>query len=278
MAFAKKIEILEKAVGNTPEIILEDSIVAKLERTNFTGSIKDRLVLEAIKEAFKNGSPEGFVEATTGNTGISLAAMSAFLGKKTIIVMPKSMSKERALLIKHYGAEVVLVEDMPTAKIQAEYLATKTRYIYLNQFENPATLRAGMKLGREFLKWCLENNFIPEVLVAGVGTGGTLAGTAKVLKSHFPKMKIYAVHPVGQIDGIGDGVDTPLLKSVKIDSWIKISREEAVKGARELAKIGLGVGLSSGANYIASKRVKKRVLTVLPDSAERYFSTELFKH
>ncbi len=278
MAFAKKIKILEKAVGNTPEVTLESSIVAKLERTNFTGSIKDRLVLEAIKESLKYGSPEGFVEATTGNTGISLAAMSAFLGKKAIIVMPRSMSKERARLITHYGADVVLVEDMPAAKIRAEKLASERQYNYLNQFENPATLRAGMKLGGEFLKWCLENNFIPEAFVAGVGTGGTLAGTAKVLKSHFPQMKIYAVHPVGQIDGIGDGVDTPLLEDVKIDSWIKISREEAVKGARELAKIGLGVGLSSGANYIASKKIKKRVLTVLPDSAERYFSTELFKH
>ncbi len=271
---------IESSIGKTPVVTLEKSgsglVVAKLERANLTGSIKDRLVLEALKEAIDLGH-DSVVEATTGNTGISLAAIGSALGLHITIVMPKIMTKERQKLIKHYGAELVLAQDMPHARNLALEISEKTGAYFLDQFNNPANLRAGKKLGMEILDWLRKSGLKPDNLVMSVGTSGSLVGSAIVLKGAFPRMKVYATNPIGQIDGTNDGVETPFLNLVELDGKIEVTRKNAIETARALARTGLGVGISSGANVYAANQLPGTTITVLPDSSERYFSTELFE-
>ena len=276
----KTLSWIERTIGRTPVVTLNkpDSgmVVAKLERTNLTGSVKDRLALEAVKDALDGGYTR-LVEATTGNTGISLAAIGSALGLDVTIVMPRTMTLERRKLIQHYGAELVLARDMPHAREIAEELGREGQY-FVDQFNNPANLRAGKKLGMELATWLEENEVIPDNLVASVGTGGTLAGISLALKKAFPKTKVYKVSPLGLVDGTDDGVSTPLVKKIKLDGKVKITREKAIEKARELARLGLGVGVSSGANVLAAEKLQGITVTVLPDSVERYFSSEMFVH
>ncbi len=269
---------IESTIGKTPVVTLKtDSglTVAKLERANLTGSVKDRIVLEAVKDAIKAGY-KAMVEATTGNTGISLAAIGSALGLDVTVIMPKSMTNERRKLIKHYGASLVLVKDMKEGRELAMELARENDWYFLDQFNNPNALMAGRKLGKEIVDWLLKSKIQPTNVVAAVGTGATLAGIGAEVKAKFPSVEVYGIKSVGQIDGTRDGVDTPFLETVKIDGWIKVRREEAVSKARELARLGLGVGISSGANVVAAERLGGVTVTVFPDSAERYFSTEVF--
>ena len=243
-----------------------------MERFNLTGSIKDRVVYEMLKGV----KEEHIIEASTGNTGISVAAIGAKLGKKVTIIMQKGASKEREKLIELFGAKVILLKNMEEAKEIAKKLSKKKKGVFLNQFENEANFIAHYKVGEKIAKVFYRIDYF----VAGIGTGGTLSGIGKALKEKFPKIKIIGVLPKEKnhkIEGIGDDVETPLLNKIEIDKIVKVSSKDAIKTAREIAKKeGIAVGVSSGANVFVAKKLKGIVLTVLPDGAERYFSTQLF--
>lgn len=269
-------ESLLMTIGNTPVIHLgriSKKVYAKVERLNPTGSIKDRIA----KEMISNTKAKNIIEATTGNTGISTAAIGAVLGKKVTIVMLRGVSEERRKLMELLGANVIFAESMDKAKEMARKIAKKKKGVFLNQFENEYNFKAQYKTGTEIARTM---NHI-DVFVAGVGTGGTLAGIGSALKKKFKKIKIVGVVPAEEkhkIEGIGDGTKTPLLEKVKIDQIVKIRSIDAIRTAREIArKEGLPVGISSGANVFAAKKFRGVVMTVLPDNAERYFSTQLFK-
>jgi len=263
-------------VGNTPIIRLSrisKNVYAKVERLNPTGSIKDRIA----KEMLEDRKEKYVVEATTGNTGISTAAIGARLGKKVVIVMLKGVSEERKKLIELLGAKVVFAKSMVKAKEMARKIAAKKKGIFLNQFENELNFRAQQKTGMEILKTMKKI----DVFVAGIGTGGTLAGISYVLKKKLKNIKIIGVVPAEKkhkIEGIGDGVSTPLLDKKLVDKIIRVKSIDALRMSREIArKEGLPVGISSGANVFAAKKFMGTVVTMLPDNAERYFSTQLFK-
>jgi cysteine synthase A len=267
----------------------------KLEFLNPTGSIKDRVaaeVMEYVRKVLRLPRGSYIVEATTGNTGISLAAFSAIYGYKFIAVMPESASKERELIIRHFGGEVVRVRT--GASIEriigvAREVAERVNGYFVNQFESELNVKAHVKTGREI---CRQFRKV-EAFVAGVGTGGTLIGVARVLKEVNPDVKIYAVEPencavlLGKkpgrhlIEGIGEGFVPGIVKRNMnlIDGVVTVSDEEALCFAKKLARKGFFVGISSGANVAAALKVEEEnVVTVLPDRADRYYSTKLFKH
>lgn len=299
-------------IGHTPLIRLnrmtdEDSaeILVKFEGLNVGGSIKTRTAYNMILEAEKQGiinKDTIIVEPTSGNQGIGLALIGAVRGYKTVIIMPDSVSCERRMLVRHYGAEVVLVHDKGNiGECMDECLATAKRMkdenpnVYIpQQFENPANLLAhkhhtGLEIleqaGREIHGFC-----------SGFGTGGTISGIGEVLKAQNPGIEIWAVEPQnaailagGTIGthlqmGIGDGF-IPKNLNVNIYSEVYIvSDEEAIETAKDLARLeGIMCGISAGTNVAAAKKLAKKlgkgktVVTVLPDTAERYFSTPLFE-
>lgn len=272
---------LLKAVGNTP-LIKIGKIYAKLETTNPSGSIKDRMAKYIIEKAEERGELKpGYtiIEATSGNTGISLAMISAIKGYKFIAVMPEIISKNKQKTIKLFGGKVVLVpattEEVAIKK--ANELAKRYKKVWLpKQFENPDNIEAHRKgLGQEILKE------VPKVgaFVAGIGTGGTLMGVTMALKEKFPNVKIFGVQLVEsphKIEGLIDKKETlpKILNLNLINGIIKIKSKDAIKMTKRLIKQhGLLVGISSGANVLAAFKLSKRyknVVTVLPDRAERY--------
>jgi cysteine synthase A len=287
-------------IGKTPMVKLnkiapEDNIYAKLEFFNPGGSVKDRIALNMIEEAEKRGELKPgttIIEPTSGNTGIGLAMIAAIKGYKLILVMPESMSKERKELLKFYGAELVLTpleEGMAGAvKRVKEIIKENPGYFMPSQFNNPDNPEAHVKTtAREILE---ELDKI-DAFVTGVGTGGTLTGIGKVLKEHFPELRIYAVEPAASpvlsggnpgphmIQGIGAGFIPEILDMELIDRIITIGNLEAYRMSAELAsKEGLMVGISSGANVLAATRVARElkkgsnIVTLLPDTGERYLS------
>lgn len=302
--------ILE-AIGGTPLVELQRltgpgdaRVIVKVEGLNPGGSIKSRPALAMIEEAERDGllKPDSvIVEPTSGNQGIGLAMVGAVKGYKVKIVMPDSVSEERRKILKNYGAEVILVEDKGNIGEAIEKcvqtaldLAGKDNRVFVpQQFENPNNPR----IHRETtVKEVLEQYDGPiDAFCAGIGTGGTLTGMGEVLKEVYPHIKIVAVEPEkGAIlsggligshiqQGIGDGIIPPILNLDIIDEVITITDEQALSTARRLAKEeGLLVGISSGTNVWAALQLAARlgegktVLTVLPDTAERYFSTGLF--
>ncbi len=288
-----------KLIGNTPLVQLAhfSHVYAKLEARNLTGSAKDRAALFMVNDAEKRGllSPGGTViEPTSGNTGIALAAIAARRGYKSVIVMPDSMSVERQKLMQAYGAEVLLVPGAMTASIEkAEALAKATPgSVILRQFENPANAEAHYRTtGPEI--WAQTDGNI-DIFVCAVGTGGTITGTARYLKERDPAIRIVAVEPAGSpvlsggkpgkhgIQGIGAGFIPKLLDSSLLDQIVTVTDEDAFYAARRLASTeGILAGISSGAALWAAERIAKenpgkRVLTILPDSGERYLSSGLF--
>ena len=303
--------ILE-AMGNTPLISLthmvdNDSarILVKFEGLNVGGSIKTRTAYNMILEAEKTGKINKntiIVEPTSGNQGIGLALVGAVKGYKTIIIMPDSVSEERRKLVKHYGAEVVLIHDAGNiGECIEECLQTALRMQRENpnvfvpqQFENPAN----PAIQRSATAMEIINQVDGPIhgFCSGIGTGGTITGIGEVLKEHNPDITIWAVEPEdaailsgGSIGthiqmGIGDGLIPPILNQ-KIYSGICIIKdEEAIQTAKDLAsKEGIMCGISSGTNVAAAIKLAKKlgkgktVVTVLPDTAERYFSTPLFE-
>lgn len=303
--------ILE-AIGNTPIIRLKNivppncaEILVKFEGLNVGGSIKTRTAYNMILDAERKGKLNKdsiIVEPTSGNQGIGLALVGAVFGYKTKIIMPDSVSEERRKLVRHYGAEVILVHDAGNIGACIEEcvkLAYKMRDEDKNvfvpqQFENPANLEIQRKqTGREIL----EQVGAPiHGFCSGIGTGGTITGIGETLKEKNPDIKIWAVEPEnaailsgGSIGthiqmGIGDGVIPRILNQHIYDDICIIKDEEAIKTSKDLAaKEGILCGISSGTNVAAAIKLAKllgpgkTVVTVLPDTAERYFSTPLFE-
>ncbi len=301
-----------EAVGHTPLIKLNRMaepgsarILVKFEGTNIGGSIKTRTALNMINEAEKAGLIKEdtiIVEPTSGNQGIGLALVGAVRGYRTIIIMPDSVSEERRKLIRHYGAEVVLVhDDGDIGACIDECLKTALRMrdedpkVFVpQQFENPANTMAH-KNGTA-LEIIEQVDGPIDGFCSGIGTGGTLTGIGEVLKEKYPSIEIWAAEPEnaailagGNIGthlqmGIGDGIIPEILNQNIYDDICVVSDEEAIETAKNLAKLeGLMCGISSGTNVAAAIKLARKlgsgktVVTVLPDTAERYFSTPLFE-
>jgi len=290
---------MKNLIGNTPLIKIKN-IYAKLETTNPTGSVKDRMAWNMVQQAEqKNELKRGqaIIEVTSGNTGISLAMISAVRGYKFIAIMPESMSIERREMIKSFGARIILTpakDDMTGAvkKYQELIKTYKNKNVWLpKQFENPNNFIAHQRgLGQEIIQ---QTNGQIDVFVAGIGTGGTLIGVAKALKENGLKTKIIAVEPaesailsgkksgLHKIQGIGEGFIPKLVQDNMdlIDEVIMIKSKDAILMKNKLAKrYGLMVGISSGANVLAAMQLKKRyvkVITILPDRGERYLSNSV---
>lgn len=298
-------------IGNTPLVELthvekayglEARLLAKLEYFNPAGSVKDRIAKEMIEQAERDGKLKPgstIIEPTSGNTGIGLAAIAAAKGYKIIIVLPETMSIERRNIIKAYGAELVLSDGtngMKGAIAKAEELHEQIPDSFIpEQFENPANPEAHRKTtGPEI--WNDTDGQV-DAFVAGVGTGGTITGTGEYLKSKNPDVKIVAVEPetsavlstgkagAHKIQGIGAGFVPNTLNTEVYDEIIPVSNEAAFEYGKIIAKEeGVLVGISSGAALYAAIEVAKRpefkgktVVALLPDSGDRYYSTDLFK-
>jgi len=302
---------ISQLIGNTPllelsntEKVLELSskVFAKLECFNPAGSIKDRAALQMIEDAEEKGllkKGSVIIEPTSGNTGIGLASVVATKGYRLIITMPETMSIERRKLISAYGAELVLTDGskgMAGAIQKAEELSREIPdSIIAGQFTNPANPEAHRKTtGPEI--WADTDGKI-DILVAGVGTGGTITGTGEFLKSQNPNIKIVAVEPADSpvlscgkagshpLQGIGAGFVPEILNTEIIDEIITVTGDEAYNASRDFAKReGVLVGISSGAALHAAlllakceENAGKNIVVILPDTGDRYLSTELFE-
>lgn len=308
MAIYKKITEL---VGNTPLLELtgyekkeklEAKIYAKLEFLNPAGSVKDRIAKAMIEKAESDGAlrPDSvLIEPTSGNTGIGLAAIAASKGYRVILTMPETMSVERRMLLKAYGAEIVLTEGakgMKGAIEKAEELARQTPGSFIpGQFKNPANPQAHRETtGPEIWR---DTQGKVDIFVAGVGTGGTLTGVGEYLKSQNPAVKVVAVEPASspvlskgiagahKIQGIGAGFVPDTLNTQIYDEIIPVENEAAFAAGREIARTdGVLTGISSGAAVWAATELAKRpenkgkvIVVLLPDTGDRYLSTPLFE-
>jgi cysteine synthase len=295
-------------IGNTPLVRLNRinnegaaEIVLKLEYFNPSHSVKDRIGIAMIEAAERDAKikPDTIlIEPTSGNTGIGLAFAAAAKGYKLVITMPETMSKERRMLLRAYGAELILTpgsDGMPGAIRKAEELAASDpRYVILQQFKNPANPEIHRKTTAEEI-W-RDTDGKADFIISGVGTGGTITGVAEVIKSRKPFFKAIAVEPDaspvlsgGQkgphpIQGIGAGFVPDVLNTKIYDEIIRVKGEDALDIARRLAKEeGLLVGISSGAATWAALQVAKRpenkgklIVVIIPDFGERYLSTPLY--
>ena len=300
----------DQLIGRTPllelshiekQLGLKAKLVAKLEYFNVAGSVKDRIAKAMIEDAEEKGLlvPDSvIIEPTSGNTGIALAAVATARGYKVILTMPETMSIERRKLAQAYGAQIVLTEGskgMKGAIAKAEELAEQTpNGIIAGQFVNPANPKAHVKTtGPEI--WADTDGDV-DVFVAGVGTGGTLTGTGKFLKSQNPNVRVVAVEPASspvlstgqagahKIQGIGAGFVPDVLDTSVYDEIITVENDDAFEGARLIGRTeGVLVGISSGAAAWAGIQLAQRpenegktIVVLLPDTGERYLSTPLF--
>ena len=302
---------VNELIGKTPLVIIENyknecnaiaNLMAKLESMNPAGSAKDRVAREMIEQAERSGkltSDSVMIEPTSGNTGIGLAAIAAAKGYRLIITMPETMSRERQMLMRAYGAELILTEGalgMAGAIAKAEELAAALPNAFVvGQFTNPANPEAHRKTtGPEIWE---DTDGAVDIFVAGVGTGGTVTGVGEYLKSKNPNIKVIAVEPSDSpvlsggeagkhgLQGIGAGFIPEILNTEIYDEIVRVTTEEAYAASRLLArKEGLLVGISSGAALYAATEIAKRaenkgknIVVLLPDTGERYLSTSMFE-
>jgi cysteine synthase A len=304
---AERADTVLELIGRTPVVRLQRmpapgsaTVWAKLERANPGGSVKDRVGLSMIEAAERDGllKPGGvIVEPTSGNTGIGLAMVAAVKGYRLILTMPETMSVERRTLLAAYGAEIVLTpgaEGMRGAIAKAEELVRENPgYFVPQQFKNPANPKVHRRTTAVEILYQVDGPI--HAFVAGVGTGGTLTGVGEVFKERYPAVEIVAVEPADspvlsgghpgphRIQGIGAGFVPDVLNMEVVDEVITVANEEALETARRLTREeGLLVGISSGAAAFAALQVAERlgdgqtVIVILPDTGERYLSTELF--
>ncbi len=301
---------LDELIGRTPLLALNNyvkekgvsaQIIAKLESFNPAGSAKDRVAREMIEEAERSGKltkDAVMIEPTSGNTGIGLAALAAAKGYRLIITMPETMSAERQMLMRAYGAELILTDGkkgMAGAIEKAEELAkTVPNAFIVGQFTNPANPAAHKKTtGPEIWE---DTDGKLDIFVAGVGTGGTITGAGEYLKEKNAAVRIVAVEPKDSpvlsggnagahgLQGIGAGFIPVILNTEIYDEIVTVSTEEAYEAARALAKTeGILVGISSGAALFAATKIAKRpenaektIVVLLPDTGDRYLSTPMF--
>jgi len=303
---------ITELIGNTPllEIVnynrqngIKGKIIAKLEYFNPGGSVKDRVGYAMIKDAEDRGligKDTVIIEPTSGNTGIALAFVAAAKGYELILTMPETMSVERRSLLSALGAKIVLTpgsEGMKGAIKKAEELAKKTANAFMpQQFDNPANPEAHRKTTAEEIWRDTEGKV--DVFVAGVGTGGTITGVGEILKARNPEIRIVAVEPEDspvlsggnpgphKIQGIGAGFVPQVLNKTVIDEIFRVKNEDAFTAARKLSSSeGLLVGISSGAALHAATEIARRpgdmgrsIVVLLPDTGERYLSTDLFQN
>jgi cysteine synthase A len=312
MAGDNKFRHLWKLVGNTPMLELQytykgqtHSIYVKCEHYNLTGSIKDRMALFILQEAYRQekiASEDKIVEATSGNTGIAFAAIGKALGHEVKIIMPDWLSRERMDIIKSLGAEIELVSKVQGGFLGSirlsEELHAKGGVFLPRQFENDHNAAAhAQTTGHEIWQQLNNHGVQPDAFVAGVGTGGTVMGVGQYLKSRNPVISIHPLEPaesptlttgykVGshRIQGISDEFIPAIVKLNELDEVVQACDGDAILMAQKLAKeLGLAVGISSGANVIGAIKIKEKlgvngvVVTILPDSNKKYLSTDLVK-
>lgn len=286
-------------IGNTPIVRYSENILLKLEFFNPSNSIKDRASLFMLQESLKSGQIDKdtlIIEPTSGNTGIGLAMCCAALGLKLIVVMPENMSEERKKVIKGYGAELVLTSadaGMSGAVNKAKQLSEENKNSFIPmQFSNPANPLAHVETTAPEI-WKQTEGKV-DIVVAGIGTGGTIIGLAKGLKQYNSEIQAYAVEPdespllskgiagPHKIQGIGANFIPEIYDGSVIDGVITVKGEDAILEARDLAMSkGIMCGISSGANVVAAKQLAEKfpdkiILTVIADLGERYLSGELF--
>jgi len=297
-------------IGNTPLVKLnrvasgiDATIACKLEYFNPASSVKDRIavsIIDALTKAERIKPDTIILEATSGNTGIGLAMVCAARGIKCAFVMPETMSRERRLLLKAYGADLILTpgpDGMPGAiKKMEELAAADTRYVTAQQFDNPANVEIHRKTTAEEI-WADTDGKV-DIFVSGIGTGGTITGVGEVLKARNPKIQVIAVEPDASavlsggprgphpIQGIGAGFVPSILNTKIYDEIIRVKNDDAMNTARRMAtEDGLLVGISSGAATWAAMEVGKRpenkgklIVVIIPSFGERYLSTPLYNH
>ena len=307
---AKIAKKLTELIGHTPlmelsgysrKYGLQENIIAKLESFNHAGSVKDRVALSMIEDAEKRGvlKPGAtIIEPTSGNTGVGLAMVATIKGYRLILTMPETMSLERRNLLKALGAQIVLTDGlagMAGSIAKAEELKDSIPgSVILQQFENPSNAEVHTRFTGEEI-WQDTDGQVA-VFVAGVGTGGTVCGVARALKKHNPDVYIVAVEPASspvleggkaaphRIQGIGANFVPGIYDASVVDEIMPVPDDEAIRGGRELASTeGLLAGISSGAVVYAARKLAerpefkgKRIVALLPDTGERYLSTELF--
>jgi len=304
---------LKHMIGNTPLLAIrfgyrgrERVIYAKAEHMNMTGSIKDRMAFHILKKAYQERCiqpGDTIAEATSGNTGISFAAIGRALGHQVVIFMPDWMSEERVHLIKSLGAKIVPVRRdqggfVGSIRMSQDLAAENPRVFLPAQFANEANVEAHQKTTGPEIWWQLYfHSLKPDAFVAGVGTGGTIMGAGAFLRARNPEIKLHPLQPsesptlstghkVGhhRIQGISDEFIPPILQLDQLDSVVSVSDGDAILMAQKLAaQLGLGVGISSGANFIGALMVQDEmgddavVTTVFPDDNKKYLSTDLLK-
>jgi cysteine synthase A len=308
----RRFHSMRRLIGNTPLLALDlrvdgapRTIYAKYEPLNLTGSIKDRMALHILQRAYQSGAiapGDRIAEATSGNTGISFAAIGRALGHPVTVFMPDWMSSERIALISSFGASVVLVSKADGGFLgsiaRADALrAEQPRTFLPHQFSNEANIDAHFTgTGPEIWLQLQSHQLTPDAFVAGVGTGGTVMGVGRFLKSRHSATAIHPLEPaesptmstghkVGyhRIQGISDEFIPPIVHFDELDSVVQANDGDAILMAQLLARHGLAVGISSGANVIGALRVQQQlgptavVVTVLPDSNKKYLSTDLLR-
>jgi cysteine synthase len=303
---------LEHLIGNTPLLAIDftyrgepRTLYAKYEQANMTGSIKDRMALHILRQAYLTGQIDQghtIVEATSGNTGISFSAIGRALGHPVTIFMPDWMSSERMALIGSFGAVIVKLSREQGGFLgcirMSEEMAAREKHVFLpRQFANEANVDAhAQTTGPEIWAQLRVNGLVPDAFVAGVGTGGTVMGVGRFLRSQKPGIRIHPLEPaesptlstgyktgLHRIQGISDDFIPAIVKLDQLDAVVDAADGDGILMAQKLAQIGLAVGISSGANLIGALKIqnamgaKATVVTVFSDSNKKYFSTDLLK-